>query len=95
MIVSFADKQTEALFNGSSSARLPPDVCARAIRKLDLINAAHSEADLRIPPGNRFEHLSGDKQGFCSIRINQQWRIIFRFSNGEAREVHLSEHYED
>jgi proteic killer suppression protein len=95
MIVSFADKQTEVLFNGRNSGRLPHDVCARVVRKLDLINAAHSEADLRIPPGNRFEHLSGDKQGFCSIRVNQQWRIVFQFNNGEASKVHLSKHYEN
>jgi toxin HigB-1 len=95
MIQTFEDKGTEAIFHGNRNAAFPHQYVAIARRKLDLLNAAVSEADLRVPPGNRFEHLVGDKKGLCSIRINRQWRIEFRFYNGNAYDVRISNHYED
>jgi toxin HigB-1 len=95
MILSFADKTTEAIFHGKRSPSFPTKYIAVTRRRLDSINAATSEADLRIPPGNRFEHLIGNRKGLCSIRINRQWRIEFYFSDGNAREVRISNHYAD
>jgi toxin HigB-1 len=94
MIQSFADKGTEAIFHGKRNPAFPTRYVALAQRKLDLLNAAETEADLRVPPGNRFEHLLGDKSGLCSIRINRQWRIEFHFTNGNAYDVRISNHYE-
>lgn len=96
MIASFGDKVTEALFHGSGSKRvrqLPPDVAKKALNKLDLLNAAHDLLDLRSPPGNRLEALQGDLAGCFSIRVNDQWRIVFRWQNGSASEVRLTDYH--
>ena len=77
MIKSFADKYTEQLFNRVRVSKLPPTILKIAYRKLLLIDAAEKIEDLRIPPGNRLEKLHGDLSGKYSIRINDQWRIIF------------------
>ena len=95
MIVSFGDKATEALYNGVKSARarhFPADVIQAALRKLDMLNAAHSLNDLRVPPANRLEALAGKLKGYHSIRVNDQWRIVFKWNNG-AHEVSLADYH--
>ena len=93
MIQSFADKHTAALFAGLEVRRLPPDLQQRAAEKLALLDAAHVVEDLRIPPGNRLEKLSGDRAGQWSIRINNQWRICFTFRNGDAFDVEIVDYH--
>ena len=93
MIQSFGDKDTELLFNRERVKKLPPDLYHRARSKLLIINAAADESDLIIPPGNRFEKLKGGKRGWCSIRINDQWRVIFRWAEGNAREVTITDYH--
>jgi len=99
MIQSFGDRDTELLFNREWVKKLPPDLLQRARNKLLIINAAATESDLNIPPGNRFEMLKGDKKGWCSptlldsIRINDQWRVIFRWAEGNAREVTITDYH--
>ncbi|MDP6386726.1 MAG: type II toxin-antitoxin system RelE/ParE family toxin [Planctomycetota bacterium] len=96
MIASFGDKQTEDLFHGRRTARtrrFPPDLTRLALRKLEVLNAASSVIDLRAPPGNRLEALKGDLQGFQSIRVNQQWRVIFRWQGSDAHEVRLIDYH--
>lgn len=80
MIASFRDAATEALFHGQRGKavrRLPPEIRGVAARKLDMLNAARELGDLRAPPGNRLEALQGDLRGKHSIRVNDQWRIVF------------------
>ena len=96
MIVSFGDKLTEALYHGASDKglrRLPSEVISRVLNKLDILNAAHDVLDLRSPPGNRLEVLGGDLKGFHSIRVNDQWRIIFRWKDGNAYEVSITDYH--
>ena len=97
MIVSFASEGEEDIFNGvnTKAARrsLSPSLWAVAQRKLDIIHAAHTEQDLKVPPGNRFEHLKGDLSGLVSIRINDQFRIVFRFEGGNASEVRIVDYH--
>lgn len=95
MIASFADRATEALFHGESGKAIrgiPSDVRKVAVRKLDMVNAAHELQDLRIPPGNRLEALKGDLRGKHSIRVNDQWRIVFRWKDGDAHEVEIDDY---
>ena len=89
MIRSFRDRETERVWAGERSRRLPGEIQNAALRKLRLINAAYRLDDLRIPPGNRLEALSGDRFGAHSVRINQQWRICFRWIDGEADDVEI------
>ena len=77
MIISFKDKETEKVFNGLFSNKLPQDIQKIALRKLIMINNANNLKDLLVPPGNRLEELQGKLSGKYSIRINDQWRIIF------------------
>ena len=93
MIQTFRDADTEKVFRRVSSRRFPPDVLRRALRKLLLLDAAESVNDLRIPPGNRLERLSGNRAGQYSIRINDQWRICFRWSQGDAYEVEITDYH--
>ena len=96
MIRSFGDRRTEDLFHGRNSSqarRIATDIRSTAVRKLDLINAAVTLDDLRSPPGNRLEALSGDLKGFHSIRINDQWRIIFRWKDGGAEDVQVIDYH--
>ncbi len=96
MIRSFGDAATEDLYHGRQTSRvrrLPQTIIPIALRKLDVINAARELVDLRMPPGNRLEALKGDKEGFYSIRINDQWRIIFRWENGGASEVSIVDYH--
>lgn len=89
MIQSFADKATAAVFAGMEVRRLPRTIQGTARRKLKLIDAASSLDTLRVPPGNRLESLHGDRKGQWSIRINEQWRICFRWADGDAYDVEI------
>ena len=96
MIASFGDKLTEALYHGTKHKdlrRLPSEIVTRTLRKLDMINAAHDVLDLRSPPGNRLAQLQGDLAGLFSIRVNDQWRIVFRWQAGSAYDVRLTDYH--
>jgi len=96
LIVSFSDRATEALFHGEGGKairRIPPTVRAAAVRKLDLLNAATELRDLQAPPGNRLEALKGKLRGKHSIRINEQWRIVFRWMSGDAHDVGIADYH--
>ena len=96
MIASFGDRATEAVFHGAPSRlvrRFPPDVVRVALRKLDMLNAASLLLDLQSPPGNRLEALRGDLKGFHSIRVNDQWRLVFRWSGSDAHDVRLADYH--
>lgn len=97
MILDFADEGTEDVFHGNrtKAARrcLTPELWATAQRKLDRLNRAREPRDLADPPGNRLEALKGDYAGFFSIRINDQYRIVFRFERGDAREVGIVDYH--
>jgi len=96
VIKSFGDKATSDLFHGNSSSkvrRLPVQILDSAIYKLDILNAATSLKDLRSPPGNRLEALRGDYKGYHSIRINAQWRIVFRWEDSSAFDVAIVDYH--
>lgn len=96
MIVSFGDRATAALYHGERGKAIrkyPPDIRRAALRKLDVLNGARELKDLRSPPGNRLETLRGDLAGFHSIRINVQWRIVFRWVDGDARDVSVVDYH--
>jgi toxin HigB-1 len=96
VIASFSDEGTADLYHGRLTSKVrhfPHDIRQRALRKLDVLNAAHQLIDLRSPPGNRLEALSGNWEGFHSIRVNEQWRIVFRWENGNAYEVKLLDYH--
>ena len=92
MIKSFKDKETENIFNGLNSKKYN-SIQKVAKRKLDMLHYAFAEQDLIVPPSNRFEHLKGNLKGFCSIRINNQYRIIFNFKNGYAENVQITDYH--
>jgi len=93
MIKSFADRETEKFFQTGKSRKIPAAIHKAALRKLDYINAAASLEDLRVPPGNMLEALSGDLRGKYSIRINRQYRIVFAFEKGDAYEVLIVDYH--
>lgn len=93
MIKTFADRETSNLYLTGKSRKLPPDVCKTGIRKLDYLNAAAALKDLRVPPGNRLEQLKGRYQGKHSIRINNQYRIVFRFVDADAYDVEITDYH--
>lgn len=93
MIQSFAGKATAAVFAGLEVRRLPRTIQDAARRKLKLIDAASSLGILRVPPGNRLEALHGDRKGQWSIRVNEQWRICFRWSDGDAHDVEIVDYH--
>jgi len=93
MIKSFQDKETESIFTRHHSKRLPVNLHQHAWRKLAILNAAEHINDLRIPPGNRLEKLSGNRSGQYSIRINDQWRICFEWREGNAYKVEITDYH--
>ena len=96
MIPSFADDATADVFHGRDSkpARSLDKTLWKVMRrKLDLVNAAHAMSDLRVPPGNRLEALKGDQKGRLSVRVNERYRITFRFENGNAFEVRCEDYH--
>ena len=96
VIRSFRDSATEALFHGEggkSTRRIPSDIRSVATRKLDMLNAAAELIDVRVPPGNRLESLKGDLKGKHSIRINDQWRVVFRWDAGDAHDVEIVDYH--
>ena len=95
MIKSFADIETEKVFNREFSRKLPPDIQRNARRKLELLNVAKVLNDMRIPSGNRLEKLVGDRDGQHSIRVNQRWRICFVWRNGTAHHVEIVDYHRE
>jgi len=93
VIKGFRCKETEKIFLRQRSTKLPADIQRTALRKLLLLDAAEKIEDLRIPPGNRLEKLFGNRTGQHSIRINDQWRICFRWSEGDAYDVEIVDYH--
>jgi proteic killer suppression protein len=93
MIRSFADRETERVWRGERSRRLPFDVQRLGVRKLQMLDAADGVEELRVPPGNRLELLKGNRAGQWSIRINDQWRICFRWVNDHAEDVEITDYH--
>ena len=93
MIKTFADPGTERLFRRERVRRYPAELLRTMLRKLVAVDAAERLDDLRVPPGNRLEKLRGDRAGQHSIRINDQWRICFRWRNGDAYEVEIVDYH--
>ncbi len=93
MIKSFKDKETEKLFHGEFSAKIPQNIHIRSLKKLDLIHSAESVQELYVLPGNRLEYLKGKRQNQYSIRINDQWRICFKWIENNAYEVEIIDYH--
>ena len=93
MIKSFADRDTEKLWITGRTRHLPGDLWQRALGKLQLVDAAVELTFLKLPPGNRLEALKGDRRGQYSIRINDQWRICFRWSGTDAEQVEIVDYH--
>ena len=96
MIASFGDEATSDLYHGENTKRvlrIPPDIRRVAIRKLDMIEFAHVLQDLSVPPANRLQALKGDLRGRYSIRINDQWRIVFQWKDGVALDVMVTDYH--
>jgi proteic killer suppression protein len=93
MIAGFRDDWLRAFFeDDEASAKIPADLRDRLFRKLQMLDDAETDADLRVPPSNYFEKLRGKLEGWHSIRVNQQWRLIFQWRDGDARSVYLDNH---
>ena len=96
MIVSFGDRATEDLYHGRSTVRArryPAEIVASALVRLDMLNAAYRLSDLAAPPGNRLEPLKGHLKGLHSIRVNDQWRFVFRWRGDSAFDVRLTDYH--
>ena len=93
MIKTFADKQTQQLYLTGKARRVPPEVAKRVARKLEQVNAAARVEDLKVPPGNRLHLLEGDRQGQYSISVNDQFRLCFRFADGDAYDVEFCDYH--
>jgi len=89
MVTTFADRQTRELYATGRSKRFPADIAKRAARKLEYVDLATRIDDLKVPPGNRLHALEGNRKGQHSISVNAQWRICFRFQDGDAYEVEV------
>ena len=94
MIQNFRDREAEKIFNRERSRHLPPDIQQVALRKLRMLNRAQTLQDLRVPPANQLERLVGDRVGQHSIRINRQWRVCFRWQNGDAYDVEIVDYHD-
>jgi len=93
MILTFGDKDTESIWNGIRVKNMPLDIQNVGRRKLRMLNNSQTITDLRIPPSNRLEKLSGNLDGFYSIRINYQWRIIFQWIEGQSEKVKIVDYH--
>jgi proteic killer suppression protein len=93
MIRTFKDREAERIFGRERSSRLPQHIQPLALRKLRMLNRAATLQDLRVPPANHLEKLYGDRAGQHSIRINDQWRICFRWQDGDAYEVEIVDYH--
>ncbi|MBK8502713.1 MAG: type II toxin-antitoxin system RelE/ParE family toxin [Saprospiraceae bacterium] len=93
MIEEFSCKETEKIWNGRYSKKFPPEMQERALRKLRQLDAAQILEDLKNPPGNKLEALKRDRSDQMSIRINQRWRICFRWDNGKSFQVHIVDYH--
>ena len=93
MIVSFGNKVTEEVWEGKFSKRLPPEVQTVGRRKLRMINNSQNINDLRIPPSNHLEKLAGSLNAYYSIRINAQWRLIFKWNAGNASDIEIVDYH--
>jgi len=93
VIASFGDRETEKIWNGEFSRKLPTDIQEAALTKLRLVNAAVRLENLQVPPGNKLEALKGGRKGQHSIRINRQWRICFQWSGGSAHNVEIVDYH--
>ena len=93
MIGSFRNKETQRLWLRRYSRRVPPELHRAAWRKLAMLDAAERLNDLRLPPGNRLERLTGDREGEYSIRINEQWRVCFQWHEGNAHAVEITDYH--
>jgi proteic killer suppression protein len=93
VIKTFADRQTQALFVTGKSKRIPPDLVRRAVRKLEYVDQATCLDDLKVPPGNYLHALERERRGQHAIAINDQWRICFRFVEGDAYDVEITDYH--
>ncbi len=93
MIISFGSKETEKIWNGEKVKKLPSEIQQIGRRKLRMLNNSQSINDLKVPPSNRLEKLSGNLKDFYSIRINDQWRIIFKWESNHAIEVEIVDYH--
>lgn len=93
MILSFGSKETERIWNGERVSKLPNEIQDIGRRKLRMLNNSQNMNDLKIPPSNRLEKLSGNLKDWYSIRINDQWRIVFKWDNGHATEVRIVDYH--
>ncbi len=93
MIKTFADKYTQELYISGTMRRIPPDLARRAKRKMEYIDLATCLEDLKVPPSNRLHELERDRKGQYSISVNDQWRICFRFVDGDAYDVELTDYH--
>ena len=93
MIRSFKSKEAQKVFNRDRSKKLPGEIQQVALRKLKMLNRSKNLQDLRVPPANRLERLKGNRKGQYSIRINDQWRICFRWDRGDAYEVEIVDYH--
>lgn len=96
MILSFKDEATADLYHGKNTRhvrRFPQNIISVALRKLDMLDAAYRLNDLREPPGNRLEALKGDLAGYYCVRVNDRWRVIFRWEDNNAHDVSLTDYH--
>lgn len=93
MILSFGNKETEKIWNGETSKKLPKDIQEVARRKLRMLNSSYSIMDLKVQPSTRLEKLKGNLKDFHNIRINNQWRIIFKWKNANVFEVEIIDYH--
>ncbi len=93
MIRGFADRDTKRLFDRETPRRFPSNVLRTMLRKLVVLDAAEALEDLRLPPGNRLEKLRGNRSGQYSIRVNDQWRVCFRWQDGDAHDVEIVDYH--
>jgi proteic killer suppression protein len=94
VIKTFADRHTQEIYSTGRSKRFPPDIVKRAKRKLEYIDLATGLEDLKVPPGNRLHELERDRAGQHAISVNDQWRICFRFDDGDAYDVEITDYHD-